>query len=144
MVSHAGVAWGLGWGLELDADRFFHWGDNGPFTAFTIGSMRERSALVIFANSASGLAIMPDLVGCLMPGDRPSLAWLDYARHDAPARRLLRAARTRSVEAVWPEIEAAVLNAGDLRWIAQGLAAHGRDDDSAWLRGRIEPRPPAN
>lgn len=133
-----GVAWGLGWGLEPAEEAFFHWGDNGPATAFTIGSMQEGAALVIFANGASGLSIMPDLVAHFMPGARPSFAWLDYARHDSPSRCLLRAARERGIAAVWGDVEHANLGGDDLRWIAQGLTAAGREDDSRWLRERIE------
>jgi CubicO group peptidase (beta-lactamase class C family) len=135
-----GVAWGLGWGLEPAEGTFFHWGDNGAYKAFTIGSIRDRDALVIFANGASGLAIMPELLAHFMPGDRPSLAWLDYPRHDAPARRLLRAARSHSIEAVWHETEKEAFGPGDLRWIAQGLGAAGREADRLWLLARIEQR----
>jgi hypothetical protein len=87
---------------------------------------------------------MPDLVAALMPGDRPSLAWLDYGRHDSPIRRLLHAAHVHGVKSVWQEMENANLGADDLLWIARGLTANGRDEDSTWLRGRIEERRPAS
>ena len=117
-----GVSWGLGWGLEPPEGTFFHWGDNGPFTAFAIETASERSAFVAFANGASGLAIMPDLVAPFFPGTRPCFPWLDYTHHNAPVRRLLRAAWTQGIHFVWPDIEAAALPADELRWIAQGLA----------------------
>jgi len=135
-----GVSWGLGWGLEPREGTFFHWGDNGPFTAFTVGSMHDRSALVVFTNGASGLSIMPELVSHFMPGDRPSLTWLDYVRHDAPVRRLLREARQHGAEVVWREMVHAGLGPDDLRWIAQGLSVAGREDDRLWLLHRIDER----
>jgi CubicO group peptidase (beta-lactamase class C family) len=131
-----GVAWGLGWGLEPASGMFFHWGDNGPFTAFTLGSLQRRAALVIFTNGASGLSIMSEMVAHFEPGNRPSLEWLDYARHDAPVRRMLRATLAHGVEAAWREIEKAALKREDLIWIAQGLNARGREKESLWLRER--------
>ena len=81
---------------------------------------------------------MPALVAKVVPGDRPSLSWLDYGRHDGPVRRLFRAAVADGVEASWPEMQRAALGSGDLRWIAQGLNARGREKDSRWLRRQIE------
>jgi hypothetical protein len=124
--------------LETDAGMFFHWGDNGPFTAFTIGSLQERSALVVFTNGASGHSIMPELVANIVPGVRASLTWLDYVRHESPVRRMLRAALANGVEAVWAEIQSAALDPGELRWISQGLNARGREQDSLWLSARLD------
>jgi CubicO group peptidase (beta-lactamase class C family) len=133
-----GVAWGLGWGLEPNEGTFFHWGNNGGFKAFTVGSVQSREALVFFTNGASGLALMPELVSALMPGTRPSLTWLDYGRHDTPVRRMLRVARTRGAAAIWKEMEDAGLAADDQLWIARGLVAAGHDEDGLWLRNRIK------
>jgi Beta-lactamase len=139
-----GVAWGLGWGLESAEGNFFHWGDNGAFKAFTIGSMQSRNAFVCFLNGASSLTIMPEFVAAFMPGDRPSLAWLDYGRHDSPTRRLLDSARAQGITAIWPALETASLKKEELLWIAQGLTAAGRDGDSLWLRAQIRERWPAS
>lgn len=80
------VAWGLGWGLEPDHRTFFHWGDNGRFKTFAIGSLRRRTAVVVFMNSANGMVIMPDMVRRWMPGDRPVFRWLNYPRQVAAKR----------------------------------------------------------
>jgi CubicO group peptidase (beta-lactamase class C family) len=133
-----GVAWGLGWGLEPREGTFFHWGNNGTFKAFTIGSVQSRQALVAFANGASGLALMPEIISALTPGNRPSLTWLDYGRHDVPARAMLRSARTRGAAAIWKEMEEAGLDADDRLWVARGLIASGLDEDALWLRKRLE------
>jgi len=136
-VVTTGVAWGLGWGLEPAARTFFHWGANGPFTAFTIGSLQDRSAFVIFTNGASGLSIMPEIVAHFSSGERPSLVWLDFVYHGAPVRRLFRAALARGTEAVWPEIKGAALKRDELIWIARGLNARGREGESLWLLERV-------
>jgi len=102
--------------------------------------MQTRDALVFLMNGASGLSIMPELVAGFMRGARPSLAWLDYVQHDAPVRRLLRAACGKGVQVVWPEMADAKLDPDDLIWIAQGLNAAGREDDSDWLRARVAQR----
>jgi CubicO group peptidase (beta-lactamase class C family) len=73
------IAWGLGWGLEPDRGAFFHWGDNGEFKAFVTGALADRSAVVVFTNGTNGMAIMPDVIGQLMPGDHPAFTWLNYS-----------------------------------------------------------------
>jgi CubicO group peptidase (beta-lactamase class C family) len=75
------IAWGLGWGLEPDGSSFFHWGDNDGFKAFVVGSMKDRSAVVVFTNGFNGMAIMPDVINQLMPGGHPAFLWLDYSQN---------------------------------------------------------------
>ncbi len=74
------VAWGLGWGLEPDVGSIFHWGNNEGFKAFVVGSLMDRSAIVVFTNGDHGMAIMPDVIGQLMPGDHPAFKWLNHSQ----------------------------------------------------------------
>lgn len=74
------VAWGLGWGLEPQQGTFFHWGDNGGFKAFAAGSPAKRLAVIVFTNGSNGMAVMPEIIDRLMPGEHPAFAWLDYDR----------------------------------------------------------------
>lgn len=75
-----GMAWGLGWGLETKSGTFFQWGDSdrGRFKAFVMGSMQQRSAVVVLTNGFNGMSIMPELIGRSLPGAHPAFAWLGY------------------------------------------------------------------
>jgi CubicO group peptidase (beta-lactamase class C family) len=74
------VAWGLGWGLETGSKCLFHWSANDGFNAFVIGDPAGAAGVVLLNNVDNGLAMMPEIMAALLPGERPSLAWLGYGR----------------------------------------------------------------
>jgi CubicO group peptidase (beta-lactamase class C family) len=87
------VKWGLGWGLEQTADGmgFWHWGDNGDTKAFVLAFAKQKTGLVMFANSANGLSMINELVGSAMGNNQPALAWLNLEQHNSYPRLLLKA-----------------------------------------------------
>jgi CubicO group peptidase (beta-lactamase class C family) len=72
------LAWGLGIGLEQTAQgkALWHWGDNGAFKAYFVVYPKQRSGLVMFANSENGLDIANDIVKLGLGSDQPALAWI--------------------------------------------------------------------
>lgn len=72
------VSWGLGWGLQHapGAEAFWHWGDNGDFQAFAMGSRRLGKGMVCMTNSKSGRQLWADLFGLAFGAEPPAVAWL--------------------------------------------------------------------
>ena len=87
------VTWGLGWGLEKTPEGigFWHWGDNGDTKAFVLAFPKQKTGLVMFANSANGLSIINELVGSAMGNDHPALAWLNLEQYNSYPRLLFKA-----------------------------------------------------
>ena len=96
------VSWGLGWGLEKTQKGigFWHWGDNGDTKAFVLAFPKQKSGLVMFANSANGLSIINELVGSAMGNDHPALAWLKLEQYNSYARLMLKAILKSDAETV--------------------------------------------
>lgn len=68
------LAWGLGWGLEIDSDNTaWQWGNDPGYKNFVIGSPAERSGVVVFTNGDRGDEVYAHLVRELLPGPHPSL-----------------------------------------------------------------------
>lgn len=84
------ISWGLGIGLATTSSgrTFWHWGDNGDFKAFVIGSEVSRRGAVIFANSANGMMIIPDIVREVMGETPAAFDWLHYEHYDSPRMKL--------------------------------------------------------
>lgn len=75
---NSALAWGLGWGLEADADQhyFWQWGQNGVFENFAIGNLVEQSGLVILTNGSGGLKLCERLVRTLTGHEHSAFLWL--------------------------------------------------------------------
>jgi len=80
------LAWGLGIGLEQEAEAWsvWHWGDNGTTKAYVAASPSRGTGVVFFANSENGLLLAPPVIAEVMGGASPALAWLKQ-RGPAPA-----------------------------------------------------------
>ena len=77
-----GVFWGLGVGLEHNADGhgFWHWGHNGGYRAYTVGYPSRDFAVVYFTNSDNGMRFLADLVELATgEAEHPAIEHLDYA-----------------------------------------------------------------
>lgn len=68
------VSWGLGVGLETYAGRqmFWHWGDNGSFKAFMMGSRSTGAGVIVFANAQNGHRIWQRVAAEAMGRDHPA------------------------------------------------------------------------
>ncbi|MFY9551541.1 MAG: serine hydrolase [Thermoanaerobaculia bacterium] len=97
------IAWGLGWGLQEteDGTAIWHWGDNSSgFHCYVVGYPRERQGVVIFTNGLGGHGIIPEIVEASIGGRQPAIAWIDYERHDSPAKTLFRDILARGAPAI--------------------------------------------
>jgi CubicO group peptidase (beta-lactamase class C family) len=86
------VSWALGWGVQTTADgpSFFHWGNNGDAKAYVVARDKDKSGVVILANSVYGLSIVPDILEATLGGAQPGVAWLRIESYRAPARVFFR------------------------------------------------------
>ena len=86
------LSWGLGWGLQTTGDgvSFWHWGDNGDSKAYVVVYEKQKLGLAVFANSANGLSIVPEIIQEAIGGEQPALAWLKYETYNSPAKLLYR------------------------------------------------------
>jgi len=78
-ASNPHLSWGLGWGIQhaSKGDAFWHWGDNGGYRAFAIGSLGPKHGLVALTNGANGQRVIDGVLRGIIGGDYPALDWLD-------------------------------------------------------------------
>lgn len=82
--------------------------------------------MVIFANSANGLAIAPEIAALALGTEAPGLGWLSYDRYDSPVRQALRrivAGDSAGIEALLAPFAEAEVNSLGYRLLARGRAA---------------------
>jgi CubicO group peptidase (beta-lactamase class C family) len=77
-ATRSDIAWGLGWGIELQTGRAFHWGDQKGFKAFAMAAPDTGNAAVVLTNGDAGLSFLSRLLEPVCPGPCPSVNWLGY------------------------------------------------------------------
>jgi CubicO group peptidase (beta-lactamase class C family) len=99
------ISWGLGWGLEETGNgtSFWHWGDNGDTKAYVVAFSKQKTGMVMFANSANGLSIVSEVVDSALGGQHPSLSWVNIERYNSPARLMFKAILKSDAETVLSE-----------------------------------------
>lgn len=104
------LAWGLGWGLQMtaDGDSIWHWGDNGVHKAYVVAYPKQKTGIVIFANSLNGLSIHHEIIGQALGGTHPALGLLNYETYNSPGKTLLKAILDKGVDAAVKEYRAAL------------------------------------
>jgi len=68
------LAWGLGWGIEVGADKaVWQWGNDPGYKNFVIGLPAEERGIVVFTNGDRGANVYGEVVRRLLRGNHPSL-----------------------------------------------------------------------
>jgi CubicO group peptidase (beta-lactamase class C family) len=97
------VSWGLGWGLQQTEDglSFWHWGDsNNDAQAYVVAYPKQKFALLVFADSGNGHAIIPRILSEAVGGHQPAVSWLNYDPYDSPTRVFVKDLLTRGGAAI--------------------------------------------
>ena len=104
------ISWGLGWGIQKNANEesLWHWGDNGSFKCFVVANPARKSGVVMFTNSANGLAIAPAIVSDATGGEHLAFSWVKYDRYDSAAMRFRKAIREKGTDAALREFAGAL------------------------------------
>lgn len=74
------VAWGLGWGIEINRKSFFQWGWLDGTRAFVLGDPTAQSGAVLLTNSNTGLRLVPEIFEAVMPGTHSAIEWCKWNR----------------------------------------------------------------
>src|SRR5450830_575638 len=66
-----GLFWGLGWGIERNAEGLFiwHWGNNPGYRAFVMASVQTGDGFVMFTNGDDGLQLAEPIAQVILPGE---------------------------------------------------------------------------